>query len=51
MLVLGRFIVGLGVGMSAIVAPAYIAELAPAANRGALVQLYEVRGRGEGGTL
>ncbi|GLC66745.1 hypothetical protein PLESTF_000469900 [Pleodorina starrii] len=42
MLVLGRFVVGLGVGISATVSPAYIAELAPAATRGMLVQLYEV---------
>ncbi|GLI65920.1 hypothetical protein VaNZ11_009573 [Volvox africanus] len=42
MLVLGRFVVGLGVGISATVSPAYIAELAPARIRGMLVQLYEV---------
>ncbi|KAG2489392.1 hypothetical protein HYH03_012034 [Edaphochlamys debaryana] len=42
MLVLGRLIVGLGIGVSAVVSPAYIAELAPAGSRGALVQLYEV---------
>ncbi len=39
---LGRFITGLGIGASATVCPAYIAEVAPAASRGALVQLYEV---------
>ncbi|EFJ42942.1 hypothetical protein VOLCADRAFT_119260, partial [Volvox carteri f. nagariensis] len=42
MLILGRFVVGLGVGMSATVSPAYIAEVAPASIRGMLVQLYEV---------
>ncbi|KXZ50702.1 hypothetical protein GPECTOR_15g386 [Gonium pectorale] len=42
LLVLGRFIVGVGIGVSATVSPAYIAELAPARIRGGLVQLYEV---------
>lgn len=41
-LVIGRLIVGLGVGASAIVVPAYLAEIAPAAKRGAVVQTYEV---------
>ncbi|KAG2454234.1 hypothetical protein HYH02_001268 [Chlamydomonas schloesseri] len=41
-LMLGRLVVGLGIGMSATVTPAYIAELAPASIRGALVQMYEV---------
>jgi MFS family permease len=36
--------VGLGIGASAIVVPAYLAEIAPAAKRGAVVQTYEVRG-------
>jgi hypothetical protein len=43
-LVIGRFVVGLGIGASAIVVPAYLAEIAPAAKRGAVVQTYEVRG-------
>jgi MFS family permease len=38
----GRFVTGLGIGASAIVVPAYLAEIAPAARRGAVVQMYEV---------
>lgn len=46
----GRLVVGLGVGASAIVVPAYLAEIAPAKQRGAIVQMYEVGrvGRGAG---
>lgn len=36
-----RFIGGLGVGMSSIVVPAYISEIAPALRRGRLVALYQ----------
>ncbi|WP_456269086.1 sugar porter family MFS transporter [Kushneria sp. AK178] len=36
-----RLIGGLGVGMSTIVAPAYISEIAPASRRGFLVALYQ----------
>ncbi len=36
-----RFIGGLGVGVSSIVVPAYISEIAPARIRGALVALYQ----------
>lgn len=36
-----RFLGGLGVGASTIAAPAYIAEIAPAKNRGRLVALYQ----------
>jgi sugar porter (SP) family MFS transporter len=36
-----RFIGGLGVGVSSIVVPAYIAEIAPAERRGRLVALYQ----------
>ena len=36
-----RFLGGLGVGVSTIVAPAYISEIAPAKNRGRLVGLYQ----------
>lgn len=36
-----RFIGGLGVGVSSIAVPAYIAEVAPAAKRGRLVALYQ----------
>ena len=37
---IGRFIMGLGVGMASVVIPLYIAELAPADMRGRLVILY-----------
>ena len=36
-----RFIGGLGVGASSVVAPMYISEIAPAARRGQLVALYQ----------
>jgi SP family galactose:H+ symporter-like MFS transporter len=49
MLVIGRLVVGLGVGGSAIVVPAYLAEIAPAKHRGAVVQMYEVGGHLGGG--
>ena len=38
----GRFIVGLGVGASAVCVPAYVAEMAHPENRGALVTTYEL---------
>lgn len=41
-LVAGRLLVGLGIGASAIVVPAYLAEIAPAKSRGMVVQMYEV---------
>ena len=41
-LILGRLVGGFGIGASAIVVPAYLAEMAPARNRGAIVQIYEV---------
>jgi MFS transporter, SP family, galactose:H+ symporter len=41
MLLWGRFIVGLGIGFSSVVAPLYISEVAPANVRGALVSLYQ----------
>lgn len=37
-----RFIGGIGVGASTIAAPAYIAELSPAAKRGRLVAMYQL---------
>jgi sugar porter (SP) family MFS transporter len=40
-LLVGRFIVGIGIGFSSVVAPLYISEVAPAPNRGALVSLYQ----------
>ncbi|HEX3370608.1 MAG TPA: sugar porter family MFS transporter, partial [Candidatus Cybelea sp.] len=40
-LLFGRFIVGIGIGFSSVVAPLYISEVAPAKSRGALVSLYQ----------
>ncbi|HYL27963.1 MAG TPA: sugar porter family MFS transporter [Candidatus Nitrosotalea sp.] len=40
-LLVGRFIVGIGIGFSSVVAPLYISEVAPAPSRGALVSLYQ----------
>ena len=42
MLSLGRFVVGLGVGVSAVVVPAYVGEMAPPHKRGAVVITYEL---------
>ena len=41
-LTVGRFVVGLGIGISAVVVPAYLGELAPAKLRGRIVEVYEV---------
>lgn len=41
-LVLGRVVVGMGVGISAIVVPAYLGEMSPARTRGTIVSIYEV---------
>ncbi|HEX3457772.1 MAG TPA: sugar porter family MFS transporter [Candidatus Baltobacteraceae bacterium] len=40
-LLAGRFVVGIGIGFSSVVAPLYISEVAPAEVRGALVSLYQ----------
>jgi MFS transporter, SP family, galactose:H+ symporter len=40
-LLVGRFVVGIGIGFSSVVAPLYISEVAPAPTRGALVSLYQ----------
>jgi SP family galactose:H+ symporter-like MFS transporter len=40
-LLCGRFVVGIGIGFSSVVAPLYISEVAPAGVRGALVSLYQ----------
>jgi hypothetical protein len=50
-LVAGRLLVGLGIGASAIVVPAYLAEIAPAKNRGMVVQMYEVGVGGDARTM
>ena len=39
---LGRFVVGMGVGASAVVVPAYVAEMAPKELRGSVVTVYEL---------
>lgn len=41
-LILGRVIVGLGIGISAVVIPTYLGEIAPSEIRGRVVELYEV---------
>ncbi|KAK9817311.1 hypothetical protein WJX72_012503 [[Myrmecia] bisecta] len=41
-LVVGRVVVGLGIGISAVVVPAYLGEVAPAKSRGKIVEIYEV---------
>ncbi len=40
-LLAGRFVVGVGIGFSSVVAPLYISEVAPSSSRGALVSLYQ----------
>jgi SP family galactose:H+ symporter-like MFS transporter len=40
-LIAGRLIVGVGIGVSSVAAPLYISEAAPRATRGALVSLYQ----------
>ena len=41
-LVIGRLLVGLGIGVSAVAVPAYLSEVAPAGVRGRLVVCYEL---------
>lgn len=41
LLVVGRFVIGLGIGVSAGVSPAYLGEISPNAYRGRIVGLYE----------
>jgi MFS family permease len=36
----GRFIMGLGIGQAGVVAPTYLAEIAPAHSRGMLVSMF-----------
>lgn len=40
-LLAGRFVVGIGIGFSSVIAPLYISEVAPSDVRGALVSLYQ----------
>ena len=42
LLVVGRFSIGIGIGVSAVVVPAYLGELSPAHLRGRIVAVYEV---------
>jgi sugar porter (SP) family MFS transporter len=42
MLLAGRFVIGLAVGVTSAIAPLYIAELAPAHSRGSMVALYQL---------
>jgi sugar porter (SP) family MFS transporter len=41
-IVFGRFLLGLGVGLASMIVPLYIAEIAPAERRGALVSLNQL---------
>ncbi len=41
-LVLGRFVIGLGVGVASVAAPLYAAEMAPAETRGRFVSTYQL---------
>jgi len=41
-LIFGRFLLGLGVGLASMIVPLYIAEIAPADRRGALVSLNQL---------
>ena len=38
----GRLLVGLGIGLSAVASPTYLADISPPARRGGIVALYEV---------
>ena len=42
MLVVGRFLLGVGIGVSAVVVPAYLGEVSPAKYRGRVVGSYEL---------
>jgi sugar porter (SP) family MFS transporter len=42
LIVVGRFLLGLGVGLASMIVPLYIAEIAPADRRGALVSLNQL---------
>src|SRR5438445_4045489 len=41
-LIVGRFVIGVAIGLSSVAAPLYIAELAPARRRGTLVSLFQL---------
>lgn len=42
MLIAGRVVVGMGIGVNAVVVPAYLGEVAPADTRGRIVMVYEL---------
>lgn len=42
MLLIGRLLVGWGIGISAVVTPAYLGEISPAHLRGRIVESYEI---------
>jgi MFS family permease len=42
MLLIGRMLIGLGIGCSAVVTPAYLGEISPAHLRGRIVESYEI---------
>jgi MFS family permease len=41
-LLMGRFLIGIAIGVSAVVAPAYLGEISPAHTRGRIVESYEI---------
>src|SRR5262245_35117258 len=41
-LIVGRFVIGVAIGLSSVAAPLYIAELAPSRRRGTLVSLFQL---------
>src|SRR5437764_13707521 len=43
-LIVGRFVIGIAIGLSSVAAPLYIAELAPARRRGTRVSLFQLAG-------
>jgi hypothetical protein len=47
-MILGRAVAGLGIGSCAISVPAFLGEIAPVKQRGAVVQTYEVGTRWRG---
>src|SRR3989442_5399460 len=44
--IVGRFVIGVAIGLSSVAPPLYIAELAPAGRRGTLLSLFPLAGTG-----